>query len=277
MADEKELIIVEQKQVQFYGDEIVAVRVQSGVVYVPLRPICDLLGLEWGAQRRRVYREPVLGAEVQSVAVRATDSYRTITRKVLSLPLDLIAGFLFGIDSSRVKPELKERLIRYQRECYRVLAEAFREGRLTADPTLEELLATDSPAVQAYKAASAILQIARQQVFLEAQLQSQANQLATHTNKLTEYERRLELVESTLGHDQRHITPAQASEISQAVKAVAMALSKQTKRNEYGGVYGEMYRRFAIPSYKELPANRFAEAMGWLNEWLQTLNSTTPF
>ena len=33
--------------------------------------------------------------------------------------------------------------------------------------------------------------------------------------------------------------PEQASQISQAVKAVAMELSKQSGRNEYGGVYGE--------------------------------------
>ncbi|GAB4150613.1 MAG: hypothetical protein Fur0021_13420 [Candidatus Promineifilaceae bacterium] len=36
--------------------------------------------------------------------------------------------------------------MRYQRECYDVLAEAFAEGRLTADPTFENLLSSNTPA-----------------------------------------------------------------------------------------------------------------------------------
>ena len=42
-------------------------------------------------------------------------------------------------------------------------------------------------------------------------------------------------------------------QISQAVKTVAMKLSKASGRNEYGGVYGELYRKFGITSYKQLP------------------------
>ncbi len=44
-------------------------------------------------------------------------------REVVSLPLDMLNGWLFGIDANRVKPELKEMVLRYQRECYRVLAD----------------------------------------------------------------------------------------------------------------------------------------------------------
>jgi hypothetical protein len=74
------------------------------------------------------------------------------------------------------------------------------------------------------------------------------------------------------------VSDEQASQISQAVKAVAMAFSKQTGRNEYGGVYGELYRRFGITSYKLLPARRFQEAMDWLSEWYQSItDEETPF
>ena len=50
-----------------------------------------------------------------------------------------------------------------------------------------------------------------------------------------------------------------------------MALSKKSGRNEYGAVYGEFYRKFGIPSYRELPARRFEEAMRFLTDWYQTL------
>lgn len=54
---------------------------------------------------------------------------------MLCLPLDYLNGFLFGVSATRVRPELQERVILYQERCYKVLSEAFQEGRLTSDPT----------------------------------------------------------------------------------------------------------------------------------------------
>ena len=60
MAEETSLTVVEQKQVAFYGDEILAVRLQDNSILIPVRPICELLGVDWSAQRRRINRDPVL-------------------------------------------------------------------------------------------------------------------------------------------------------------------------------------------------------------------------
>ena len=67
-----------------------------------------------------------------------------------------------------------------------------------------------------------------------------------HHNK----EERLGRVEATLGDPGHAVTPDQASQISQAVKAVAMELSKKSSRNEYGGVHGERALWHAV---RELP------------------------
>ena len=95
--------------------------------------------------------------------------------------------------------------------------------------------------------------------------------------RLDEHDRRLEEVEATLGDSDRHVTPDQASQLSQAVKTVAMKLSIASRRNEYGGVYGELYRKFGITSYKQLPAAKFDEAMRWLNEWRENIEGDAPF
>lgn len=270
MADPKALVPIEQKEVEFYGDNIIAVRTADGSVRVPVRPVCDLLGVTWAAQYRRINRDAVLSDELRSVEIASQEGERLVTRKMLCLPLDYISGFLFGINADRVKPELKERVVRYQRECYKVLAEAFQEGRLTSEPSFDTLLQGESPAAQAYKMAAAIMQMARQQLLLETQIEKHAIQLDEHGE-------RLERIEATLGDPKRTITPDQATEISQAVKAVAMALGQRTKRNEYGGVYGELYRRYRIPSYRELPAAKFDDAIAWLGEWLQSLTDDSPF
>ena len=69
---EQALTVVEQKEVQFYGDMIIAVRSQGSGVYVPVRPICDLLGVDWSAQRQRISRDPVLSAELVPCVVVTT-------------------------------------------------------------------------------------------------------------------------------------------------------------------------------------------------------------
>ena len=48
------------------------------------------------------------------------------------------------------------------------------------------------------------------------------------------------------------------------MRAAVIALGQKSGRNEFGSVYGELYRKFGITSYKLLPAWRFDEAMGFL-------------
>ena len=73
---DKTLVPIEQKEVFFYDDEITAVLVQvesEQQVYIPLRPICEYLGLDWSAQTRRIRRDPVLNKWATFVAITATN------------------------------------------------------------------------------------------------------------------------------------------------------------------------------------------------------------
>lgn len=106
MSEEKALVPLEQKSVDFYGDEIVAVLVEiddQQQVQVPIRPICDYLGLSWAGQRQRIHRDEIL-AEVSSECVIHSQGQR---RTMLCLPLDYLNGWMFGVNASRVKPEVK--------------------------------------------------------------------------------------------------------------------------------------------------------------------------
>jgi hypothetical protein len=270
MSDQTTLVVVEQQEVVFYGDELTAVRVEDGTIYVPIRPICERLGVDWSSQRQRINRDAVLSKYF--VVVTTTKSGRG-NPNMSALPLDYLNGWLFGINASRVSAEIRERLIQYQEECYRVLAEVFQQNRVTAAPTIagfdiDELLQTsDDPEAYAYRIALAVANMARQQLALRYRIDEQAGRLDSH-------EQRIELIEAKLGDKSRHITIAQASRISQSVKAIGLELSSRSGRNEFGGVYGELHRRFQITSYHELPANKYDEAMGFLREWYQALNDT---
>ncbi|MFO7536506.1 MAG: phage antirepressor N-terminal domain-containing protein [Chloroflexota bacterium] len=278
MSEEQSLVPVVQKTVTFYEDEITAVLIQSGSgsdIYVPIGQFCDLLGINRRTQMERINEDAVLSRKIATISVTGPGG----PQPTYCLQLDYLNGWLFSINANRVKSEVRDRLIFYQERCYQVLAEAFREGRLTTDPDLDELLnSSESPAAQAYRMLQALTKLARNQVLMEARLEAQAGTLEKHEAQLEEYGERLEEVETTLSAPNRFVTTAQASRLSQAVKAVALALGKKTNRNEFGGVYGELYRKFEVTSYKEIPAVKYQEAMGFLNEWYQSLtHENLPF
>ena len=63
--------------------------------------------------------------------------------EVVCLQLEMLPGWLFGIEVNRVKPELREKIRIYRRECYRILWEAFQTRALAvvanADPVLLDI------------------------------------------------------------------------------------------------------------------------------------------
>jgi hypothetical protein len=276
MTESKSLVPIEQKQVVFYDDEITAVLVEEGgrqEVYVSLRQMCDLLGVSYQGQIRRINDDPVLARQVKGVNITFTPSGGRGGGLQMTncLPLDYLNGWLFGINANRVKEEVRSRLIIYQEKCYKVLAEAFREGRLTTDSSFDELLKQASnDVVEAYQIAQAIMKLARNQIMLEARLDD-------HTQTLDDHGRRLETIEADMHQEDRYISESQATQISQAVKAIAIALGKQTGQNEFGATWGEFYRRFGVSKYRYLPISKFEEALAWLNEFYQSLTGESPF
>ena len=102
--------------IQFHDQTILATE-HEGTHYVAMKPIVENIGLNWDAQRQRIKRHPVLsgGAVVITVPSSSGDQNTTF------LPVDMLNGWLFGVDVNRVRPELRPRLMQYQRECFQVL------------------------------------------------------------------------------------------------------------------------------------------------------------
>jgi len=266
MSDERALVPLEERTVIFYDDELTAVLVRVGSeeqVFVPVRPLCDYLGVDWSAQRKRIVGDAVLSEAARSVAVTATEAGGR--REMLCLPLDLLNGWLFGVSAARVKPEIRERLVRYQKECYRVLARAF-----VKEPTAGDVSPTTATLLQVREMGRAIMQMAEEQMEFERRLTTTESRLERAAQVYGDLTRRVTTLEQKLAPGQA-VTEEQASQISQAVKAVALALGKASGRNEFGGVYGELYRKFGVASYRMLPARKFQEAMRFLAEWHETV------
>jgi hypothetical protein len=258
---EGEILTPEEiKTVDFYGDPITGALVHiegEARIFVPLRPLTRFLGLNWSAQYRRALRDEILAPEIRGVAIMATPADGSPsggTQETLCLPLDLLPGWLFGITTSKVKEEYREKITRYRRECYRRLWEAFAPSILPAvTPPAPTGL---SGAQLAYELATAVQNLARDQMEIEARMGKAAQWAKGIDSRVTALELRLEGDEP--------ISETQAADLALAVKTVAQALDAKGTANSYGRVYGELYRRESITSYKTLPRTRFDAVMRWL-------------
>jgi P22_AR N-terminal domain len=256
------IVPVREKEVDFYGDAILVAQGDDEMIWVPLRPLCDHLGLNWSGARQRVNRDPVL-SEAQGVCIIHTPGG---DQRMLCLPLDLIPGWLFGVTVSKVRPELQEKILRYQRECFRVLWNAFKTEIMPADPRPSNL----SGAAMALEIAEAVAALARQQLEMEQRYITMADYMRGFVQQ----------VKTTLGdHDQRLaslelrldpksvITEEQAAELALAVKNVGQRLATKGDRNGYAKVYSELYRRYGVSSYRNLSQGKYKEALAWLRGW----------
>ena len=269
------LVPVRQQAVEFYGDQVLAAQVADGTIWVPLRPLCDALGVAWAAQRIRLNRDPVLNGE-QGVIVTITPGG---PQEMVALPLKLLPGFLFGLQASRVKLELREKIIRYQRDCYEALWNAFKADIIAPAPAPPADL---SGAEQALILAEAVAGLAREHLALEQRhltlqdqhtvmadylrgyLQQTARTLTNHADRLTALELRFSSG-ATISEDQ-------AAEIALVVKNVARLLEGRGIANPFQQVWGDLYRRFRVAAYRHLPAARYEEVLAWLQSWYQELS-----
>jgi hypothetical protein len=109
-----------QRSVSFYGDNLAVIR-HDGEDYTPVKPICEILGIDWEAQRQRIERDDVLSRGACVLHAPSAGGIQQTT----CLPLKMLNGWLFGISSGHIRPESRESLIRYKLECYDALARAF--------------------------------------------------------------------------------------------------------------------------------------------------------
>ncbi|MFN8681681.1 phage antirepressor N-terminal domain-containing protein [Paracoccus sp. P2] len=107
--------------VNFRQDTLFAVERDDGV-FVAVKPICDSLGLAWQSQHQRIKDDPVLSEGITTIVIPSPGGAQETT----CLKLELVNGWLFKVDSRRVKDEeTRQRLLTYQRECHHVLFEHF--------------------------------------------------------------------------------------------------------------------------------------------------------
>ncbi len=257
MSQDNALVPVNEKRIDFYGDELRVFLVEDEP-YIPVRPICDYLGVSWSGQRERIMRDVVMAESVRFVRVTRTNSSGG-RPELLCLPLKYLNGWLFGISASRVKEELREKIVQYQRECYEVLARAFQPATTSPFSNLASIR----------DMALAIANMAEQQMIIEQRVTTTETRLDKASEVVGDIRKRLSRLESRVWPGNQ-ITDEQAAEISLRVKALAALLQEQGPgQNTYQSVFSELYRRFGVSGYKAIRLEQYDTVLNFLEEWRQ--------
>lgn len=115
----------QQMIVAFHGVNLSIVN-YNGQPYVPMKPIVEGMGLAWQSQHEKLKNR--FSSTITEIVIVAQDGKQ---RLMTCLPLKKLFGWMMTISPNKVKPELKEIIIKYQEECDDVLWDYW-TGKLSA-------------------------------------------------------------------------------------------------------------------------------------------------
>jgi len=271
------LIPQEVKQIDFYGDELLVALV-DGVPYVAVRPIVGFLKIDWSTQYRRIQDDEIL--EEEQRMVRMTDKSNK-QRDMLSLPLELLPGWIFTVTTKRLKnpaPETVVKLKRYRRECFKVLWHAFGSREQLTTPA-----ASASKAVLQHtrNLGLAVAQMAEEQLAMQEHIDTVSGEVERAHSRLdlaaevvVKFNRRLTAVERRV-MPYECISPEQAGDIKLAVQRLGELLTRKAARassdqplpNYYQGIFVEIYNRTGAPRYELIHLEDYQGVMSFLEDW----------
>ncbi|MDQ2805352.1 MAG: phage antirepressor N-terminal domain-containing protein [Chloroflexota bacterium] len=262
------LTVRQEQTVEFYGDPVVAVQAEDGQIYVPVRQICELLGLAWSGQFESMQREPRLAQALRLVRVTRTTATGGI-REVLALPLTLLPGWLFKIQPTRIKnPAIRGKIERYQWECYDILWRAFEQpATALADPQPLEMTASMA---QVRAIGVALQQMADEVEAQGGRLSHTEQRLDKAARLLGQFQKRLDQVEARVAPG-AYLTTEQQAHIATQVKALALFLtSVNPTKNHFQGIWTELFRVLSVSDSHHIPQRTYPQALEFLAAWWQT-------
>ena len=123
-------------KVTFKNDVLDIIEDSQSVV---VKDICEHIGLNAKGQIKKIQADESYESKLIKVQTRGG------LQEVFTIPLSKLNGWLFSINPNKVKPEIKEKLIEYKKECFNVLNNYFNKGiavnqKAPAETDLQKIL-----------------------------------------------------------------------------------------------------------------------------------------
>lgn len=138
------------------GIQIVAVTDETYNTLVPIKPICDAIGVAFERQFSKLKEHEILAPTVTLRVMVAADGKQ---REMVCLPLEFVYGWIFTINTKNVSKEAHDSVLRYQLECYQALYTHFAGSlrrRVEENEAEIKALQAVNEAIKGVKAAKAV-------------------------------------------------------------------------------------------------------------------------
>lgn len=116
--------------VPFHGATLFVVECDSQP-YAPMKPIAEGMGVSWQGQHEKLKANPERWG-IKEILIPSAGGEQAMS----CMPLRKLPGWLMTIHPNKVKPEVRERIIRYQNECDDALWDYWTKGQATR-PTVD--------------------------------------------------------------------------------------------------------------------------------------------
>lgn len=111
-----------QKITILNGVEIFAEITENGQVFIPVKPICDAIGVAFEPQFSKLKEHEILSSTITLRVMVAADGKQ---REMVCLPLEYVYGWIFTVNTKNVSEKSHDYVLQYQRECYDILYRHF--------------------------------------------------------------------------------------------------------------------------------------------------------
>jgi len=252
------------RELVFDGDRLTAIILEGEGIAIPVRTICEVLGLDVDAQSERLRRHEVLARGLRIVNALVTGRVRS----VVAILHRYIPFWLATISPEQVAPEVRTKLVRYQTEVADVLAIIYAgdvqplPASSNADTAaLQQLLITALQEARLVR--EALLTMQQQLTEQQADQEQQDQRIAATEVRIGAAENVLDELQARIAQHVS-ITPAQREQIRRAIQQLANRYKKQSGKDIFGLLFFSFCKELGTNKYADLPADKYDAAIAWI-------------
>jgi len=249
-----ELEVIQQVEVPFLDELLLAALGADGEAYIPVTPFAERLGLERARrQLDRIRRDDTMRPCLRQMAIQTAGG----KQQMQCLRVDMLALWLTGIRENMVKESVRAQLSWYKREAAQAIINHFRGLAIAVQqaPTMHvtEGSATYHEAMILYHQQQRDVALLREQ----------------HGQRLDQLEQRIDRVEQLAAMVPEIATHYRLRPLSDEHQATVQACVKRrhelTQRSQ-AAIYEDLKIVFHVAKYDRIPEERWGEVAHWFRD-----------
>jgi len=268
---EPELDAMDQVEIPFLNDILLAVMANDGEVYVPVVPFCEHLGLGSPKHQVRYIRaDEDLNEALRLIPIETQGGMQ----KLQCLRVDMLALWLTHIRSTMVNENARPALKRYKKEAARAILNHFltkaAAQKASQEVSNRERLPLPSPSagldewITYYDGMAALYRTVQQQntviTIHEQRLDRHDEEIAALSEGFIGIKEALAIIGEM--NTEPRISIHQQNQLQDLVSKIHDATGLHQ-----GTIFAAFKKQWQIPRYDELPAAQFDVAYEWLRQW----------